>query len=62
MQNRPRGVMNVVSFAHSSSKASCQYPPEASSLEKQTEPASFASTCGIEGIMYLSAVPLYSAA
>ena len=54
MQNRPRGVMNVVSFAHSSSKASCQYPPEASSFEKQTEPASFASTCGIAGIMYLS--------
>ena len=45
----------MVSFAHSSSKASCQYPAEASSFEKQTEPASFASTCGgIAGIMYLS--------
>ena len=54
MQNRPRGVMNVVSFAHSSSKASCQYPPEASSFENQTEPASFASIYGIAEIMYLS--------
>ena len=44
----------MVSFAHSSSKASCQYPLEASSFEKQTEPASFTSTCGIAGIMYLS--------
>ena len=54
MQNRPRGEMNAVSFAHSSSQANCQYPPEASSFEKKTEPASFASTCGIAGIMYLS--------
>ena len=46
--------MNVGSFAHSSSKASCQYPPEARSFEKQREPASFASTCGIVGIMYIS--------
>ena len=54
MQNRPWRVMGVVSFAHSSTKASCQYPPEASSFEKQTEPASFASTCGIAEIMYIS--------
>ena len=44
----------MVSFAHSSSKASCQYPPEASSFENQTEPASFASIYGIAEIMYLS--------
>ena len=47
-QNRPNGVMKVVSSAESGASGICQKPELASSLEKTLAPASCASLvhCG----------------
>ena len=48
-QNRPNGVMKVVSKADSFDSFICQNPELASSLENTLEPASCARLCSTDG-------------